>query len=100
MTTEELIARRRELQAMADQQNIDWKTRLSSLPQDDDGLIVAALGTILGLNARRALDESITLNELLRYSEERRTGEVNRELIERYANELLRIAGIQAGPTS
>jgi hypothetical protein len=90
-----IAARRQQLQAMADERGIDWRARISGLPEEDDNFVVAVLASLLGLNVRLALDDGTTMDELTRYSEERRAGEIDREVIQRYVMEMLRLSGVQ-----
>ena len=91
-----LSERRRQLQARAEQQGVDLQSRLEGLPLDDDGVIMGALATLLGLPITSAFDAAIDLDELTRLSEERRAEQLTNELIEQYVSEL-RQAGGQSG---
>jgi len=90
-----LAGRRHQLQAMAEERGIDFRARIAGLPEDDETLVVAVLASLLDLNVRRAFDDAISMDELIRYSEERRASELTPEAIERYATEMLRLNGVQ-----
>ena len=68
MKTDPLARRRDELTARAEMRNIDWRAQLEGLPRDDDGLMVAALASLLGVNIRRAFDVETRLEDLERLS--------------------------------
>jgi hypothetical protein len=93
LDTAALSERRRELQARAEQQGVDLQAGLRGLPLDDDGLILGALATLLGLNIMRAFDEGVDLDELTRFSEERRAEQLTPEMVERYTTELRETSG-------
>jgi hypothetical protein len=50
--------------ARADERGIDWKSKIETLPQDDEGLIIVFLASFLGLTMEGALDQDKTLDEL------------------------------------
>ena len=61
----EALARRRiELTNRAEERGLDWQSRVSSLDADDDGLMVAALATLLGVSVRHAFDLDLSIDEL------------------------------------
>jgi hypothetical protein len=64
MEANPLASRRAELTELADQRGIDWKAEFEGLPTDDDGLMVAALGGLLGLGIRRVFDTETPLHDL------------------------------------
>ena len=67
---QEALARRRaELSARADERDIDWQLQVKGLPTDDDGLMVAALATLLGVGVREAFDPDLSVEELERHAE-------------------------------
>ena len=67
---QEALARRRaELSARADERGIDGKSQLEGLPTDDDGLMVAALATLLGVDVRQAFAPEVSVEELERNAE-------------------------------
>jgi len=88
LDTAALSERRRQLEARAEQQGIDVQARLRGLPLEDDGVMVGALATLLGLNVRGAFDAGMDLDELTRMSEERRAEQWTPEMVQRYATEL------------
>jgi hypothetical protein len=68
MDAQVLSNRRKELEARADQEKLEWKYRIEGLK--DDRLVVLALATALGFNLRGALDPSKSLAELDRQRKE------------------------------
>jgi hypothetical protein len=67
---QEALARRRaELSARADERGIDWQSQVKGLPTDDDRLMVAALATLLGVDAHEAFDPAFSVDELERRAE-------------------------------
>jgi hypothetical protein len=68
MDTEALSKRRKELEARADQENLDWKDRIKGLK--DDHVVVLALATLLGFNLRDALNPSKSIADLDRQRKE------------------------------
>jgi len=59
-----LITRRMDLEDLAKKSGLDVAARLLSLPQGDEVVIVAALATALGLDARAALNPLRSLEDL------------------------------------
>jgi hypothetical protein len=59
-----LSARRTALADLAKQRVVDISSRVRSLPQADDAVMVMALATALGLDAREALNPGTTLDKL------------------------------------
>jgi|SwirhirootsSR2_FD_contig_31_17026674_length_361_multi_2_in_0_out_0_1 hypothetical protein len=82
----DLSSRRRELESRARERGLDVDAHLKELDAsgggDDDGLVVAALASVLGLPIRQVFDASARLDEL-----ERSADEVARrqQLLERHA---------------
>jgi hypothetical protein len=68
MEADALARRRAELTGHADERSIDWKGQLEGLPTDDDGLMVAALASLLGLDIQRVFDVETRLGDLERDS--------------------------------
>jgi hypothetical protein len=61
-----LQKRRQELQNLCEKQKLNWKERIKGLPENDDGVIVAALATCLHLSLRGVFNPSKPLAELER----------------------------------
>jgi hypothetical protein len=61
-----LRKRRQELQDLCEQQKLNWRERIKGLPENDDGVVSAALATLLKFNLRGSLDVSKPLAELER----------------------------------
>jgi hypothetical protein len=68
MDSEALSKRRKELEARADQEKLDWKDRIKGLK--DDRVVVLALGTLLGFNLRDTLNPSKSIADLDRQRKE------------------------------
>ena len=68
MDSEALSNRRKELEARADQEKLDWKDRIKTLK--DERLVVLGLATLLGFNLRSALDPSKSIADLDRQRKE------------------------------
>ena len=64
MNSTALLKRRQELQLHCEQQKINWKESVKNLPNDDDGVILAALATALKFSLRGAFDPSKSLADL------------------------------------
>jgi hypothetical protein len=64
-----LEARRQELISRANEKGIDFESKIEDLPQDDEGLIVVALATLLELDSRDVLETNRTLEEIERDEE-------------------------------
>jgi hypothetical protein len=80
-----LRKRKQEMQDLCEQQKMNWKERIKGLPQNDDGVILAALATLLNFNLRGAFDPSKPLAQLeleKKASEDRarQLGELRRRL--------------------
>jgi hypothetical protein len=60
----ELSSRRRELEGRARERGLDIDAHLEKLDASDDGLVVAALGSMLGLPIRQVFDVSVRLDEI------------------------------------
>jgi len=65
-----LTSRRRELETRARDSGLEVDPRLEGLDTTDDRLVVAALGTLLGLPIRQVFDESVRVDELERSANE------------------------------
>ena len=70
MENELLSSRRREIEALARERGLDVDKPLEELDASGDGLVVAALATMLGLPIRGAFDASVRLNEVERSANE------------------------------
>jgi hypothetical protein len=82
MEADALARRRGELTGHADERGIDWKGELEGLPADDDGLMVAALASLLGLDIQRVFAVETSLGDLERDSLRLRVEkEVREELV-------------------
>jgi hypothetical protein len=68
MEADALANRRRELTAYAEQQGIQWERELEGLPLHDDGLVVAAVASLLDLDIQRVFAEEVNLRDLERES--------------------------------
>jgi hypothetical protein len=66
---EALGRRRAELSARADERSIDWQSEVERLPTGDDGEVVAALATLLGVSIREAFNPDLSVEELERNAE-------------------------------
>jgi hypothetical protein len=79
---DDLSSRRRELETRARERGLDVDALLEKLDASNDGLVVAALGSMLGLPIRQVFDASARLDEL-----ERSANEMARpqHLLERHA---------------
>jgi hypothetical protein len=66
MNQSTLRKRRQELQDLCEKQKLNWKERVKGLPENDDGIIVAALATTLNFNLRKAFNPSTPIPELER----------------------------------
>jgi hypothetical protein len=66
-----LADRRQELVSRARERGIDWEPAVENLPQDDDGLMIVALATLLEVDIQDALQGSKTLDEMEREKEQR-----------------------------
>ena len=64
MNSETFAKRRQQLEHQCEQEKLNWKERIKGLPTDDDGVIVAALSTLLKFRLRGAFDPSKSLSEL------------------------------------
>ena len=60
----DLSSRRRELEGRARERGLDVDAHLEKLDASDDGLVVAALGSMLGLPIRQVFDVSVRLDEI------------------------------------
>jgi hypothetical protein len=69
MTEGDFLAKRRaELTSRAEQRGIDWKAKLDGADMDDDGFLVAALASLLGVDIQRVFDPESALDRLERES--------------------------------
>lgn len=68
LEAEPLASRQTELTSLAEERGIDWRGQLEGLPTDDVGLMVGALGGLLGLGIQRVFDTETTLQDLERQS--------------------------------
>ena len=59
MDRAQFATRKADLIRQCENEGIDWKTLTSGIPQDDDGLVSAALGTRLGYNLKDVFAGSI-----------------------------------------
>jgi hypothetical protein len=66
-----LVDRRQELISRAREREIDWESAVENLPQDDDGLMIVVLATLLEVDIQDALHGSKTLDEMEREKEQR-----------------------------
>src|SRR5262249_5370846 len=64
MTSTTVQDRRRELQRLCEQRQINFKDRIKGLPNEDDGLILAVLAATLKFNIRSAFDPSKSIADL------------------------------------
>jgi hypothetical protein len=64
MNSETLQKRRQQLEHQCEQEKVNWKERIKGLPADDDGVIAAALATLLKFRLRAVFDPSKSLREL------------------------------------
>ena len=78
----DLASRRRELEGRARERGLDVDAHLEKLDVSDDGLVVAALASMLGLPIRQAFDASVRLDELERSANEAARPQ---QLLERHA---------------
>jgi hypothetical protein len=63
-STNFLADRRGKLIDRAEAAGIDWEPQIADLPEEDEGLIVVALATLLELDIRDVLDQDKTLDEI------------------------------------
>lgn len=66
----DLSSRRRELETRARERGLDVDALLEKLDASNDGLVVAALGSMLGLPIRQVFDASARLDEVERSANE------------------------------
>jgi hypothetical protein len=64
MDRAQFATRKADLIRQCENEGIDWKTLTSGIPQDDDGLVSAALGTRLGYNLKDVFAGSKTIADL------------------------------------
>ena len=78
----DLSSRRRELESRARERGLDVDSHLARLDASDEGLVIVALGSMLGLPIRQVFDVSVRLDEI-----ERSASEMARpqQLLERHA---------------
>jgi hypothetical protein len=78
----DLSSRRRELEARARERGLDVGAQLEKLGGSDDGLVVAALASMLALPIRQVFDGHTPLDELERSANEAAQPQ---QLLERHA---------------
>jgi len=66
-----LADRRQQLSSRAREREIDWESAVENLPQDDDGLMIVVLATLLEVDVQDALHGSKMLDEMEREKEQR-----------------------------
>jgi hypothetical protein len=54
----------KELTKRAESQGINWKAKTKQRPQDDIGLLMAALATLLGVSVIDVFDERLSMGEI------------------------------------
>jgi hypothetical protein len=85
MNSETLAKRRHQLEHQCELEKLNWKERIKGLPTDDDGVIVAALSTLLKFRLRAAFEPSKSLTELDR---ERKTSEAEAKKLDDFRRRL------------
>jgi hypothetical protein len=58
-----LAERRAELVSLAERRGVDWQPQVAGFP-DEDGVMVAALATLLGIDVLQAFDPESSTEEL------------------------------------
>jgi hypothetical protein len=64
MDQSELAKRKTELIGQSQKEGVDWQGLIKDIPQDDDGLMSAALATRLGYNLKDVFNKSKTIADL------------------------------------